>query len=116
MITLAPLLDKIARERVFEELCKLLLTVTATELLEFVPILTQVIPELSPTVDFLQHSPHHRYDVFTHIAHVVEAVPPELSLRWAALLYDVGKPACFPQDESGRGHFKGHAQVSRDMA
>ena len=116
MVELAPLLDRIARERVFEELCKLLLTVTARELSEYVPILTQALPELAPMVGFQQHSPHHRYDVFTHTAHVVEAVPAQLSLRWAALLHDVGKPASFTQDENGRGHFKGHAKVSSEMA
>lgn len=82
----------------------------------FTPLLTQVIPELTPSVGFLQHSPHHAYDVFTHTAHVVAAVPRELSLRWAALLHDVGKPACFTLDENGRGHFKGHAKVSGEMA
>ena len=67
-------------------------------------------------VGFQQHSPHHRYDVFTHTAYVVEAVPRELALRWAALLHDVGKPASFTQDADGRGHFKGHAKVSSEMA
>ena len=116
MDALAPLLNNIARERVFEELCKLLLTITLEELLEFIPILTQALPELSPMVGFQQHSPHHCYDVFTHTAHVVEAVPGELSLRWAALLHDIGKPASFTQDETGRGHFKGHANVSKALA
>lgn len=113
---LAPLMEHLARERVFEELCKLLLSATAADLATFAPLLTQVIPELTPSVDFLQHSPHHAYDVFTHTAHVVAAVPRELSLRWAALLHDVGKPACFTLDENGRGHFKGHAKVSGEMA
>jgi tRNA nucleotidyltransferase (CCA-adding enzyme) len=54
--------------------------------------------------------------VFTHIAYVVESVPSELPLRWAALLHDVGKPATFTLDEAGRGHFKGHAKVSAEMA
>lgn len=116
MESLAPLMDNLARERVFDELCKLLLSATAEDLLKFTPLLTQVIPELIPSVGFQQHSPHHRYDVFTHTAHVVEAAPKELSLRWAALLHDIGKPACFTQDADGRGHFKGHANVSREMA
>ena len=116
MEKLAPLMDHLARERVFEELCKLLISATAEDLRKFVPLLTQVIPELTPSVGFQQHSPHHRYDVFTHTAHVVEAVPKELPLRWAALLHDVGKPACFTVDETGRGHFKGHAKVSAEMA
>ena len=116
MIKLAPLLDKIARERVFEELCKLLLSASAVDLLTFAPLLAQVIPELLPSIGFLQHSPHHRYDVFTHTAHVVEAVPRQLPLRWAALLHDVGKPASFTLDEYGRGHFKGHAKVGAELA
>ena len=116
MMLLAPLMDSLARERVFEELCKLICVATAEDLLQFAPILTQVIPQLQPSVGFQQHSPHHRYDVFTHTAHVVEAVPKELSLRWAALLHDIGKPACFTRDETGRGHFKGHAKVSEEMA
>ena len=116
MIQLAPLMDKLARERVFDELCKLLPLVTAEDLLRYCPVLLQVIPELKPSVDFQQHSPHHVYDVFTHTAHVVEAVPADLTLRWAALLHDIGKPACFTLDENGRGHFLGHAQQSATMA
>lgn len=116
MVKLAPLLDKIASERIFEELCKLLMSATAEDILTFSPLLTQTIPELTPSIGFQQHSPHHRYDVFTHIAYVVESVPSELPLRWAALLHDVGKPATFTLDEAGRGHFKGHAKVSAEMA
>ena len=116
MEALAPLMDHLARERVFDELCKLLLSATAEDLLQFAPLLTQVIPELAPSVGFQQHSPHHRYDVFAHTAHVVEADPKELPLRWAALLHDGGKPASFTQDADGRGHFKGHAKVSQEIA
>ena len=116
MASLAPLLDKIARERVFEELCKLLMHATAQDLITFAPLLTQVIPELSPCMGFAQHNPHHIYDVFTHTAHVVASTPAVLSLRWAALLHDVGKPACFTLDADGIGHFFGHASISRDLA
>ena len=116
MVKLVPLLDKIARERVFEELCKLLMHATAQDLLTFAPLLTQVIPELSPSVGFEQYSPHHRYDVYTHIAHVVASVPAVLPLRWAALLHDVGKPACFTLDAEGNGHFLGHASLSQKLA
>ena len=116
MFALAPLMDKLARERVFEELCKLLPLSNAGDLLRFAPILTQVIPELAPAVGFRQHSPHHAYDVYTHIAHVTAAVPATLTLRWAALLHDVGKPAAFTMDAQGQGHFYGHAAESAAMA
>lgn len=116
MIALAPLTDSLARERVYEELSGFLLKAGVEDLLRFAPILSQVIPELAPTVGFRQHSPHHAYDVFTHTAYVTAAVPADLTLRWAALLHDIGKVPCFTQDETGRGHFKGHAQAGARMA
>ena len=116
MAQLAPLMDNLARERVFDELCKLLPLVNAQDLLRFAPVLTQVIPELAPTVGFNQHSPHHAYDIFTHTAHVTAAVRADLPLRWAALLHDIGKVPAFTFDEAGRGHFYGHAQHSAQMA
>ena len=116
MVRQAPLMENLARERVFEELCKLLPLVTAKDLLRFAPILGEVLPPLKAEIGFQQHSPHHAYDIFTHTAHVVETVPGELSLRWAALLHDIGKVPTFTLDEQGRGHFLGHAGVGAEMA
>ncbi len=116
MLSLAPLIDTLSRERVYEELSSFLTRARTEDILRFAPILTQAIPELAPTIGFDQHSPHHAYDVFTHTAHVTGAVLPQTVLRWAALLHDIGKVPCFTQDETGRGHFKGHAQVGARMA
>ena len=116
MVRQAPLMENLARERVFEELCKLLPLVTAEDLLRFAPILGEVLPPLKAEIGFQQHSPHHAYDIFTHTAHVVETVPGELSLRWAALLHDIGKVPTFTLDDQGRGHFLGHAGVGAEMA
>ena len=116
MLTLRPLLDHLARERVFEEVSKLLLCTDAACLQRFAPILASAIPELTATIGFDQKNRHHCYDIFTHTAHVVACVPPTLPLRWAALLHDVGKPGCFSLDKQGQGHFYGHAQAGADMA
>ena len=116
MVTLAPRLENIAAERIFDELCKLLPLVNAEDLQTFAPILCQVIPELLPTMGFDQRNSHHAYDIFTHTAHVTEAVAPSLPLRWAALLHDVGKVDTFTLDEQGQGHFYGHGEVSAQMA
>ena len=116
MFALRDLMENLARERVFEELSKFLLVCDAGDLERFAPIITAVIPELAPCVGFDQHNPHHIYDIFQHTARVVAGVPPILPLRWAALLHDVGKPACFTREEDGRGHFYGHPKVSADMA
>ena len=116
MVSLAPLMDNLARERVFDELCKLLVTVTPADILRFAPILIQPLPELAPTVGFDQHSVHHAYDVFTHTAQVTGSVAPILPLRWAALLHDCGKPGVFTMDAEGHGHFFGHAAESARLA
>jgi tRNA nucleotidyltransferase (CCA-adding enzyme) len=116
MNELAPLTDNLAKERIFDELCKLLLCATAEDLLRFSPVLTRVIPELKPLVGFDQRSVHHAYDIYTHTAYVVENTPKELPLRWAALLHDTGRIPTFTLDETGHGHFYGHAEESAKIA
>ena len=116
MLRLAPTMEKLSRERVFEELCKLLPLADASALLRYAPILTQAIPELAPCLGFDQHNPHHTLDVYGHTAHVVENTPADLALRWAALLHDIGKPLCFTRDDTGIGHFYGHAKESARLA
>lgn len=103
-------------ETPYAVLTRFLVNAELDDLIAGAPVLCRFIPALEETVNFNQHSPHHAYDVYTHICHVTAAVPREATLRWAALLHDVGKPACFAQDETGRGHFKGHAQVGAAMA
>ena len=116
MASQAQLMDNLAEERIFDELCKLLPLVSAEDLCRFAPILGAVIPELQPMIGFDQHSPHHAYDLFTHTAHVTAGVSADLTLRWAALLHDTGKVATFTRDATGRGHFYGHAQKSAEIA
>ena len=116
MVKLKDLMDNLARERVFEELCKLFPLVSADDLLTYGPLLGAVIPELQPCMGFDQRNPHHIHDVYGHTACVVESVPSDLTLRWAALLHDIGKPATFSLDGEGLGHFYGHAKESAAMA
>ena len=116
MVSLAPTLHALARERVYAEVCQILLLAKGEDLLTFCPILTQAVPELAPMVGFLQHNRHHAYDVYTHTAHVVGQMPRDLTLRWAALLHDTGKPQTFTLDDQGQGHFYGHPEASRRIA
>ena len=113
----AELLRYLAAERMLSELTKLLCGQNAGAVLrEFSDVLAVPIPELRPMFGFAQHNPHHDRDVWQHTVAVVEHIPPEPVLRWAALLHDVGKPPCFSLADDGVGHFYGHAAKSTELA
>ena len=61
-----------------------------------------ILPELTHLVELPQAPEHHVHDGWRHTLAVVKGVPPNLVLRWAALLQDVGKGV-----EGGRGFHNG---------
>ena len=87
-------LASISAERIRDELSKLLVGVAPGRALaraEESGITELFLPELSSLK--LEQDPVHRHkDVFTHTLAVLERTEPELVLRLAALLHDVGKP------------------------
>ncbi len=112
-----PLLSYVAWERIQAEFFRLLCSPGAERiLLAFPETVCQVVPELRPAVGFDQKNPHHCYDVYTHSVKALSQVRPEPALRLAALLHDVGKPACFSLDGQGTGHFYGHERESARLA
>lgn len=115
---LAPSLESVASERIYAELCKLLCGKNAFSVLnENRAVVSAVLPELMPSMDFEQKNRHHIYDVYTHTLHVLNEVPPQPHLRFAALFHDIGKPHCFSLGETdGEGHFYGHAAESVRIA
>ena len=107
----------VSRERLAVELSKLLCGPAVRRIVtEFWPVLAVPLPELAPMAGLDQRSPYHCYDVLEHSAVAAENVPPDKITRWAALLHDAGKPACFTVDEAGRGHFHGHARPGAELA
>ncbi len=112
----APRLRQISVERVFTELCGMLRGEHITDvLLAYPEILAVWIPEITPCVGFDQKSRWHDFTVWEHIAKAVGNTVPDLTLRVTMLFHDIGKPHCMTLDERG-GHFKGHAQISAEMA
>ena len=112
----APGLDKISAERVFTELCGMLMGAHITEVLEKFPeVLAVRIPEITPCIGFAQHSRYHDFTVWEHIARTVGNAVPDLTVRIAMLLHDIAKPDCFTMDARG-GHFKGHAALGAKKA
>jgi len=107
----------ISRERVAEELNKILLTDLPSFgilWLERLSLLPHTVPELEAQIGIHQSPPHHK-DVFSHTMLVVDKTPATLRLRWAALLHDIGKPAT-KSVEGGAVHFYRHEFVGAEMA
>ncbi len=84
----------VSAERIADELSKLMLGTrpgAALEQAEAVGLTDEFLPELSSLK--LEQDPVHRHkDVFHHTLAVVERTSPQLDLRLAALLHDIGKP------------------------
>ncbi len=115
--SMTELLSKISSERIAAELSRLICGINAKKiLLEYHDVITTILPELAPMVDFDQKNYHHIYDVYTHSVAALDFVRPYFPLRLSALLHDCGKPECFTLDENGVGHFKGHPEVSAEIS
>ena len=111
------LLRAVARERIFAELRGILTGPGAGRvLIDYAPVIFEVVPELAAEAGFDQKSPHHIHDVWTHTALAVDAIAPDPVLRLAMLLHDIGKPECFFTDGAGVGHFYGHGETGAAMA
>lgn len=110
------MLNLVSAERIRDELSRLLLGKNAAEiLLEYSDVITLVIPELAPCVDFEQNNRYHAYPVYDHIVHAVCAYTGNnKNVKFALLFHDIGKPRCYTEDGRG-GHFYGHAEISADM-
>lgn len=110
------LLETVAAERIRVELERLLCGTAAEQiLLSYATVLQVPIPQLAPMIGFLQHNPHHCFDVWTHTVRSVAKIEPNPALRMTMLLHDIAKPRCFSMDEKGVGHFYGHPKKGAEM-
>ncbi len=101
-------------ERIADELRKMLLSERpelALELLDSGGLLPEVLPELEACKG-IEQGGYHTHDVFGHTLAAVALTPPELAVRLAALLHDVGKPSTAAPD----GSFLGHEKVGAELA
>lgn len=105
------------KDKLFNELSRIVMGKYAARVLEqYADILKSLLPEIEPCIGFEQHSVHHDFTVWTHICKSVGYAVPELSVRFAMLFHDLGKPDCCSIDSHGHGHFKGHGERSRLLA
>jgi tRNA nucleotidyltransferase (CCA-adding enzyme) len=77
-----------------------------------------ILPELERLVGLPQNPCYHLYDVWEHTLATVAAIPPELILRWAALLHDVAKglPGVRGRNKHGGLSDPGHDKVGAQIA
>lgn len=110
------LLEHIAGERIAAELNRLICGECENVLREYYDVISVFLPELAKCKGFEQRTKYHDRDVLEHIIGTVAAIKPEVHLRLAMLLHDIGKPLYFTMGEDGIGHFKGHANGSTAIA
>ena len=126
MKRMAPRLDILSKERIVEEMNKMLLSPKpsiAFRLLDETGLLERILPSLArlkgvETVDGKGHKEN-----FSHTLQVVDNVAAaeaergssNVWLRWAALLHDIGKPATKRFDPGLGWTFHGHEVVGARM-
>jgi poly(A) polymerase len=112
----AELLRQISRERILDEMNRLLLSPRAAKGLRILADLGLLAVFLPEVLDLRRTSQGARSkDVFEHTMRVIERTPPDLVLRWAALLHDIGKPRTFVQTDH-EIHFPGHEAVGERLS
>ncbi len=113
-------LQKISRERIRDEMNKLLLSAhpaKGLDLLVELVLMEWIIPEvleLRGVSQQVQRAVHSK-DVYAHVLRVVERTSPRLVTRWSGLLHDIAKPRT-RSVEDDKVHFFGHEEIGAHMA
>ena len=120
---LAPKITLISKERIRDELTKILLSDNpqVLELFVITGLEPYAFDGITPIGDILNcehQNPWHYADVFHHTMDVVKRVPKTFELRWAALMHDFGKPAVreLKEGTTGHYHYHGHQEISANIA
>lgn len=116
----ASTLQKISRERIRDEMNKLLLSdypALGLDLLVELRLMNWIIPEVMELKGVgQQSSPRGQSkDVYAHVLRVVERSSPGLHTRWSALLHDIAKPRTRTVEDN-KVHFFGHEELGAHMA
>src|SRR2546423_2499987 len=107
----------VSMERIRDEFSKLLLAERLEPgllLLDSSALLVRILPQLEAGKG-MQQGGWHSHDVFGHSLRTASLAPAELVTRLAALLHDVGKPACHELRDC-KPSFIGHQDVGAGMA
>jgi putative nucleotidyltransferase with HDIG domain len=118
----ASLLAEIAKERIRDEMMKMLASDYPYEgvmLLKNTGLLAFILPELLEGIGVSQTRPgrHHKDDVFTHNVLSLKFCPStDPIVRFATLIHDIGKPRVATNDQDGYVIFHNHEIVGSKIA
>lgn len=118
----ATLINKIAKERVSQELLKILASPNPYEgivMLKDSGLMEEILPELTKAFGVEQKSPgrHHIYDVGTHsLNSLKECKSEDPIVRFATLIHDIGKPLTYKKLDTGVITFYNHEVVGAKIA
>lgn len=85
------------------------------EFLHEARVLQLMVPEVVAMVDFHKSCPVHHKDIWDHTLQVVEKCPFSLTVRWAALMHDVGKVWTRSVNKQGKVHFFRHEEMGASL-
>ena len=112
-------LTKISKERIFDELSKILMGKFVKKAfieMKKLRVLEMIIPEFYYAYNFDQNNPDHPDDLFNHIIKVIHLCDYDLVTRFAALFHDLGKINVKIIDAKGIFYFYGHEKESALIA
>ena len=112
-------LTKISKERIFDELSKILMGKFVKKAfieMKKLRVLEMIIPEFYYAYNFDQNNPNHPDDLFNHIIKVIHLCDYDLVTRFAALFHDLGKINLKIIDAKGIFYFYGHEKESALIA
>ena len=112
-------LTKISKERIFDELSKILMGKFVKKAfieMKKLRVLEMIIPEFYYAYNFDQNNPNHPDDLFNHIIKVIHLCDYNLVTRFAALFHDLGKINVKIIDAKGIFYFYGHEKESALIA
>src|SRR6185369_6977180 len=118
----APLINKIAKERIKDEFFKILSSPNPYEgmvLFRESGLSQEILPELEKCFGVEQKSPgrHHIYDVGTHLLMALKFCKSNDPVtRFATLIHDIGKPQTYKKLATGTITFYNHEMVSTKIA
>lgn len=118
------LLDKISKERIQSELCKILMSrFGGNKILdEYSDVLCQIIPDIEPIIGFDPKDRWNCYNVWEHTMKSMNRLymngeeDADIITRLALLFHDIGKPHCEEKcDEHGFRVYNDNPQISAKM-